>query len=206
MNKKNKISRRGLFKSGVKLFGKMADEFLSATENTVDENRGEEFYTLDKNRALLRPPGAVALEEFDNLCTKCDDCIDACPEQVLFHAPVLAGSDVGIPVFDPRRKACFLCSDLYCITACKEGALLMPESISSLHMGAAKIDPTLCLAQRGGNCTVCFDFCPLAGSAIAKKNGAPTIETSRCVGCGLCEYYCMKETGANAITTTPHQA
>ena len=206
MNKKNKISRRGLFKSGAKLFGKVAGELLSAVEDAVATNKGEAFYTLDKSRALLRPPGAAALEEFNNLCTKCDDCINACPEQVLFHAPVSAGSDVGIPVFDPRRKACFLCSDLYCITACKEGALLMPGSISSLNMGAARIDPTLCLAQRGGDCSVCYNFCPLAGSAITKKNGAPTIETSRCVGCGLCEYYCMKEADANAITTSPHQA
>lgn len=205
MENNNKVNRRGLFRSGAQFFEKIAGEFIAAAEDEQDGGQIGDIYRVDPKRDLLYPPGAGNARKFNSLCTKCDDCIKACPEGVLFHAPSSSGEESGLPVFDPARKACFLCLDLYCIAACKEGALVMPENISFLKIGRARIDPARCLAQTGGDCSVCFDFCPLQGDAINKLGGIPVIEASRCVGCGLCEYYCKEKTGANAIATIPIQ-
>lgn len=206
MEPNKKVNRRRLFKEGVSFFGKVTGEFLAAADEARAILAEEVENLLEPDRALLRPPGAVSEAEFTKLCTSCDDCIKACPEDVLFRADAPFGDKVGTPTFDPKRKACFLCADLHCIVACETGALVKPAHISELAMGKARIDFSLCLAQKGDECQYCLDFCPLTGTAIVKLGETPFIKAAECVGCGLCEYYCRQKTGVNAITTFPRLA
>ena len=124
---KGPVNRRKLFREGFNFLGKVALEFNDA----VNSDPEDEWNPLEPMRGLLRPPGAVAEEKFLELCTKCDDCIKACPENTLFRAPEaegkVEGEAVGTPTFRPARKPCFLCTDLYCINACQTGALVMVD-------------------------------------------------------------------------------
>ncbi|MCP5078304.1 MAG: hypothetical protein GY951_09650 [Psychromonas sp.] len=77
-----------------------------------------------KAKGWIRPPFAIA--EFDLLlnCSRCGECIDACPHQVIFALPVYRGASVAnTPAMDIPNNACQLCSDWHCVTACKDKAL-----------------------------------------------------------------------------------
>ena len=78
------------------------------------------------NPKALRPPGA--LDEFDFLtkCTRCEKCIEACPQQALVKGGPDKGLGLNAPYFDPRAMPCFLCTDLPCIPACPDEALIWP--------------------------------------------------------------------------------
>jgi len=67
---------------------------------------------------LIRPPGALDELSFLSACTRCDKCIEACPQDALIKADAKTGLAVGTPHIDPRRTPCFLCTELPCITAC----------------------------------------------------------------------------------------
>jgi MauM/NapG family ferredoxin protein len=207
-NEQKRVDRRELFKESAGFLGRLAGEIFAAASETkkMIASVGQEPESVTA-RGRMRPPGAVPEATFLSRCTRCDDCISACPEDVLFRAPTPFGAEVaGTPLFDPRRKSCFLCADLYCITACKENALVMPTGISQVAIGKARIVTHLCYAHLGGECQVCFDNCPLTGSAIQLFGDRPVIMPAECVGCGLCESACREKTGANAIITTARMA
>jgi ferredoxin-type protein NapG len=207
-DRKPPVSRRQLFSASAGLFGELLGEFVGAAEETrslMQEERRD--HILDPSRGLLRPPGAIPESAFRRLCDKCDDCIKACPEDVLFRAPAAFGDDEGSPMFDPARKACFLCSEFHCIAACGDkGALVMPTSVTRLAMGKARIDPARCVAHEGVSCEACVRSCPLPTPAIALLGSFPLIKALECVGCGMCEAACRRDTGRNAIVTLPRLA
>lgn len=206
MNDRNRpTDRRGLFRDGASFLGRIAGEFMAAADEArqlVNEPAAPSAPGLDPARGLLRPPGALAEREFLTACTRCDACIKACPEDVLFRAPERLGEKVaGTPTFNPPVKACFLCTPLHCIEACADGALLPPERPEALSMGKARIDPARCRAHQGEECRWCVDFCPYSGRAIVALGGIPVVRPTECVGCGLCEYACWQRAGRDAITT-----
>lgn len=158
----------------------------------------------------LRPPGALDEFAFLTACTRCDKCIEACPQDSLVKAGPSAGLGLNAPVLEPRRMACFLCTDLPCVTACPEGALTWPkrrlddgtelEGPPAVKIGTAKVKEKLCLTfsnedREATPCTVCVDRCPYPGEAIrmVKAEGEldhPEIIADRCTGCGLCTFGC----------------
>lgn len=183
---------------GVKLFGRMAGDAVG-----VSDAARPVPLSLDPARGLLRPPYAMPEHDFARLCDKCGDCMKACPEGVLFPAPASCAEKAGYPTFEPRRKACFFCSELHCVKVCKTGALAVTEDSSRAVMGKARINPALCKARADEECSSCFDFCPLSGKAIIKLGGVPAIMASACVGCGQCEFHCHHDAGADAVVTLP---
>ncbi|MCC4119180.1 4Fe-4S dicluster domain-containing protein, partial [Aromatoleum toluclasticum] len=64
---------------------------------------------------MLRPPWAVPEGVFEDVCTRCGDCLKACPPAILVSAPG------GYPVVDFSRGECSFCGD--CVAACKAEAL-----------------------------------------------------------------------------------
>jgi len=61
---------------------------------------------------------------------------------------------------------------------------------SGLMLRAApRVRPESCLAYLGSPCTVCSEQCPAPG-AILQPMGRPTIDTSKCTGCGVCISVC----------------
>lgn len=198
---KRQIDRRELFREGFNFLGKVAGEFAAAAKVEPEEIDTGNWNPLEPKRGLLRPPGAVEEVYFLSLCDKCDDCIKACPENVLFRAPENCGAATGTPMFKPSRKPCYLCDELHCIKACECSALKMPPLIKNLSMGVARIDSSKCVAYEGKSCNYCIAFCPLTGEAIIEVGGRPLIIADECVGCGQCEYHCFQDAGRRAITT-----
>lgn len=189
--------RGDFFKSLGTLFGGFVAEKLEDAVTKVSPKQ-------------LRPPGALDEFAFLTACTRCEKCIEACPQDALVKAGPSAGLGLNAPVLEPRRMACFLCSELPCITACPEGALVWPklalpdgtalEGPAAVRIGLATVKEKLCLTYAGEDreavpCTVCVDRCPYPGEAIRMVKAEsgpdhPEVLDDRCTGCGLCTFGC----------------
>ena len=137
----------------------------------------------------LRPPGALPEADFLRACTRCDECLRACPAQCLVKAPA-AAADAGTPMLVPEQRACVLCTTLACTQVCEPGALRPLQHWSEVRIGLAQIARGACVAFRGAVCTVCRDVCPTAPKAIELDGGRPRVRADLCTGCGLCEERC----------------
>lgn len=159
----------------------------------------------------LRPPGALDEFAFLTACTRCDKCIEACPQDALIKAGPSAGLGINSPLLEPRRMPCFLCTDLPCVTACPEGALVWPTrktkdgnelaGPAAVAIGLAKVKEKLCLTygsedREAAPCRTCVDRCPYPDEAIRMVSGPegelahPEVLEDRCTGCGLCTFGC----------------
>ncbi|TGL69815.1 4Fe-4S dicluster domain-containing protein [Leptospira jelokensis] len=140
-------------------------------------------------QTLSLPPGASS--EFFSLCTGCNECIFACPYAVLF--PVTAeNQNQSFPHFDPNAKACHLCTDWPCISACPEEALVPYEmSETTPKFGKAKLLKEFCINEKTGEptCNACFVTCPIE-KTVKFKGNLPVFSQSSCTGCGLCVETC----------------
>lgn len=102
-----------------------------------------------KAQALrLRPPGAVAEDDFLALCIKCGQCLQVCPYHSIELDNLFTGHGIGTPYIDALSRACYLCKALPCVLACPSGALdhnvSKPEEVS---MGIAVLaNPNQCIA------------------------------------------------------------
>lgn len=146
---------------------------------------------------VLRPPGAIDEPLFLDGCTRCDECVRACPHDAIVHAPDRLREAAGTPIIDPDRQPCLMCEDFPCIAAC-EPQVLSPRIPKA--MGTAKITRHLCLAHHGTTCTVCSERCVVPG-AIDVIDGKPTVNETTCTGCGVCRYVCPAP--ENAILLMP---
>jgi MauM/NapG family ferredoxin protein len=160
---------------------------------------------------LLRPPGALDEFAFLTACTRCDKCIEACPQDSLVKAGSSAGFALNTPYLEPRAVPCYLCTELPCITACPDGALVWPkrtladglavEGPRAVKIGTARVKPSLCMTfatetQPAQACRTCVDRCPYPGLAIRIGDVAegviphPEVIEDICTGCGLCVFGC----------------
>lgn len=144
-----------------------------------------------------RPPGAIDEFHFMAGCTRCGDCITACPYDAIVKAPDRLGRIAGTPVIEADTAACMMCEDFPCIAACEPGVLV--DSIPPI-MGTARVTEHLCLAYHHTTCTVCSERCPV-DDAITVREGKPTIDEDVCTGCGICRYVCPAP--ENAILLMP---
>lgn len=147
---------------------------------------------------VFRPPGAIAEEPFLAGCTRCSDCVDACPHTAIVHASQRIASIAGTPIIDPDVQPCLMCEDFPCITACKPGVL--SQGVAKIMIGTARVTQHLCLAHHGTTCTVCSERCPVE-NAIEVKDGKPEVFEDACTGCGVCRYVCPAP--ENAILLMP---
>ena len=151
---------------------------------------------------FLRPPGAVDEVTFLNRCTRCTDCIDACPYDAIKRLGSEFGSDAGTPAIIAHESPCHLCEDLPCISACETGAL-QPTARREVAMGTAFIDLPRCYRTAGQPCDYCVTRCPVSDTAIAwDENDLPRIDPAHCTGCGVCVHQCP----ADAIAITDRMA
>lgn len=130
-----------------------------------------------------RPPWAVAEQQFIARCTRCDDCIQACPQLVL-----TAGSG-GFPTIVFAEAGCTLCGQ--CVEACQPRALERDDTREPFPW-RARIG-TDCLAQRGVECRLCAESCDTGAIRFRPQVGGiarPELDTDRCNGCGECAARC----------------
>jgi len=151
---------------------------------------------IRRRRRFLRPPGALAEEQFKKQCIGCFKCATACPNDCIEMAGFEHGfENVHTPNIVARSKACTLC--MRCTEVCPTGALTeISRNLEVVHkevkMGTAIVDEDLCFSYHGRTCGVCYRACPFPGKAL--KVGLyeqPTVNPDLCVGCGLCEQACI---------------
>ena len=184
-----KYGRRDFFKDSVISVAKAAKEFSSHAD-AVPEKPAPAMRT-----DWLRPPGAVGEAIFLERCTKCSDCIKACP-----HESIVIHQD-GTPVIYPDQMPCYLCDDTPCIAACATEALLPVVSVNEARMGVAVINHRLCTAGQG--CHACVSKCPTDALTMDFDAQRLVVAVERCVGCGMCEHVCRTVNDHIAIRVTP---
>ncbi len=176
------MERREFFRLG-------ARKAAEAVVRVVDER------AVHRARNWLRPPFAQPEPEFLERCTRCDDCIAACPHNVIFKLPARYGIEVaGTPVMDLANRGCHLCEDWPCVTACEPHALALPAA--ELDEGAPRlaklqIDTDVCLPYSGPECGACADSCPVPDALEWRDGVRPHINQDICVGCALCREACI---------------
>jgi len=146
----------------------------------------------------IRPPYALAELEFLLACTRCSDCIDACPEKIVFPLAARLGADVaGTPALDLLHKGCQMCNGWPCVQACESGALKLPEAEESESpplptLAYVSINTETCLPFQGPECGACVMACPVDG-AMTLEQEKPVIHQDACTGCALCREACIVE-------------
>jgi len=169
-------------------------EFFRKSFSFFAERSAEKTEGGIKGHSLIRPPGAVDEAEFLLLCTKCGDCMNACPYGSIKKTSSKSGSAGNTPVIIPSEKPCYLCDDFPCIKACTTRALVPVADKREVRMGKAYIDLTLCYnggEDSGKMYPMCVLKCPLSGEAIATEDSRPVVDHEKCVGCGVCENACL---------------
>jgi ferredoxin-type protein NapF len=121
--------------------------------------------------------------DFQSMCTRCGDCIRACPRHVL------KAGDGGFPetVFD--RQGCSLCGD--CALVCKAAAISRAEQPEPFRWRVKVSDA--CLTRHGVECRICGDACDARALRFIPALGGIAqmrIELESCTGCGDCVGTC----------------
>ena len=144
------------------------------------------------NPALVRPPGALAEQEFLSRCIKCGQCMRICPTNVI-HPAGLEGGLEGFwtPVLNFRigtsgcQFNCIACGHL-CPTAAirplsldeRKGLGQFADS-GPITIGTAFIDRGRCLAWAMDRpCIVCQENCPVSPKAITTRTVFNTLSAA----------------------------
>lgn len=152
----------------------------------------------------IRPPGALAENDFLGACIRCGLCVRDCPYDTLRLAKPETPVATGTPYFIARDIPCEMCDDIPCVKACPTGAL--NPKLTDIHearMGLAVLsDQETCLNFLGLRCDVCYRVCPVIDQAITLESLhnprsdrhallLPTVHSDHCTGCGKCEAACV---------------
>lgn len=185
-----KYGRRDFLKDSVLSVARAAQEFSKHKEAQPEKQAP----VIRKD--WLRPPGAVEEALFLERCTKCNDCVKACP-----HGSIVLHQVDATPVIFPDQIPCYLCEDLPCIAACATDALLPVEGHEHVRMGLAVVSHRLCTAGQG--CHACVSKCPTEALMMDFETQRLAVTKERCVGCGICEQICRTVNDHIAIRVTP---
>ncbi len=191
------MKRRDFFRLGVRKAAEVAAQVVQARVPSRAEN-------------WIRPPFAADEPEFLARCTRCDNCIEACPHGVIFALPADSGARAAAtPAMDLRDRGCHMCADWPCVAACEPDALRLPDpaegELPALAPSPAKfaelrIDTETCLPYLGPECGACADSCPVPGALEWEGGLRPVIDQEICSGCALCRQACILDPKAIKIS------
>lgn len=184
MSKRNFIAGIGLMLSSLPL--------LSKAQELVSYNAHKPV----KRNNPVTPPGAESTEKFNNACTACHLCVNACPTQVLQPAVMEYGlRGLMQPRMDYHAGFCnFECT--ICSEICPTGAILpiLLEDKKLTQLGKANFVKENCIVEtEGTDCGSCAEHCPTqAVHMVDYENNLriPEVDQDICTGCGACEYAC----------------
>jgi len=146
---------------------------------------------------LIRPPGSVPENAFQNQCIRCGLCMKVCPTNMLQPAWQENGfSGMFSPLAVPRRGPCEPGCNA-CGQVCPSEAIrpLVLEEKMWAKMGTAVIDTDTCLAWAHDQpCLICDEACPYGAVHLSQVQGqevsVPLVRFEQCTGCGFCEHAC----------------
>lgn len=159
----------------------------------------------------VRPPGSVPEEAFLQICIRCGECLQACPNDVLQPQAFEQGvAGLWTPRVVANWSGCEpSCNN--CCQVCPTGAIraIPLEEKRVARMGLAWVNEQTCLPYAGREeCQLCVDECAASGyDAIEFRTVgtetddlgvpiegtgmlAPVVLAQKCVGCGLCQTRC----------------
>jgi ferredoxin len=183
---------------------------------------GTELIQPDNNtkRQPISPPGTISADNLHKYCTACHLCVSRCPQKIIKPAGLEYGlKGIMQPRLDYNDGYCrFNCIE--CAKVCPNGAIRRYEEVVHNHrnhneidvikvkqhiqIGIAKFNSSLCQVNSLGiNCGKCALDCPTKAITMIKniKNNLliPSIDINKCIGCGICEYYCPTSIEKKAI-------
>lgn len=144
--------------------------------------------------AVLLPPWTRQDQNFHRLCTRCGDCIRACPESII------QVGEAGFPELNFKRGGCTFCGD--CARACTHG-VFQQELDGEPWRQVISIDSS-CLPRNGVACRSCQDGCDSEAIRFEYAVGwapLPSVDNGACTGCGMCVELCP----ADALNVIPYQ-
>ena len=135
------------------------------------------LFRRNKDNAI-RPPWVKKDINFTDVCTRCDDCINACVTNIISRG------DGGFPEVSFKNGECTFCEN--CVKACSEDIfdINQPEP---WQVKATIADS--CLAHKEVWCQSCKDFCDAEAISFEyriNKAPLPKIDLDLCTGCGAC--------------------
>lgn len=175
---------------------------VKAEEKKVDGGLAViEDKQIPVRKTPIKPAGSVSVKNFSNHCTACQLCVSACPNGVLRPSSEL-GTLMQPEMSYERgycRPECTRCADV-----CPAGAIkhISKEEKINYKIGLAIFVAENCIVNRDGvNCGNCARHCPAGAINMVPKNAGedpelpltlkiPTVDESRCIGCGACENLC----------------
>ncbi|WP_461601801.1 ferredoxin-type protein NapF [Aeromonas rivipollensis] len=137
---------------------------------------------LSAPRPEVQLPWSVSWADFVADCTRCGDCLTACPEQILVKG------DGGFPTVDFQRGECTFCGE--CVSAC-QAPVFRPTTQTPWDY-VAHIEGG-CLAHEQVFCQRCQDSCEHSAIRFSPQLGrvpTPSIDLELCNGCGACVADC----------------
>jgi ferredoxin-type protein NapF len=143
----------------------------------------------------LRPPGAIDERNFGGVCTRCGNCLQVCPTNIIERDVENGIASLLTPVLSFRKNYCLEDCAL-CTQVCPSGALrrLTPEDKLTRPMGIAKVDMNICVLRDDRECNACRMRCPYGAIRYVFDEvdymTRPVIDPARCPGCGACEVAC----------------
>lgn len=201
------IGRRGFLASAAGLAaGSATGAALAASTRALGAGRDQ-----SEAAPVVRPPGSVPEPQFLQLCIRCGECFQACPNDVLQPLGWQRGWEA---LWTPQVVADWSGCESSCANCgqvCPTGAIraLPLDEKRCARMGLAVVDQSTCLPYAGRDaCQLCVDECVAAGyDAIEflrvgtevdpfgqpiEGSGflAPVVVEHLCVGCGLCQTRC----------------
>lgn len=154
------VSRRGLFRA-----------FVSAAKHTAPQEA-----SLPQLAHSL-PPGALPDAQFIAQCSRCNQCVDACP------MGILSRHEDGYPQLAIEYASCDGCG--LCIAACPSDALCVQARFDTglrPTFSSACVNPVR-------PCNQCIEACPEQACTLGPM-GLPVLDSERCTGCGECRVQC----------------
>ncbi len=140
-----------------------------------------------------RPPWALTESLFVDNCSRCNECVLACEEEIIIKG------DGGFPEIDFQRGECTFCEA--CVNACETKALY--KQPNNNDQAPFYFDITIddrCLAKQKIHCQSCKDVCdsraidmlwPTTNTIAAIQT--PFIRDSDCTSCGACVSTCPSQ-------------
>lgn len=139
---------------------------------------------LSGKNAPLRPPWALEESVFIERCTRCGECIQACPGQLL------AEGRGKFPRMDFSNGGCDFCGE--CLAVCKPKALVAGgEGARPWAVKAAIL--SACLSLNAVICRACGEACGERAIRFQLQPGGvatPILDRDSCTGCGACFAVC----------------